>query len=308
MRKYWTVIIRLNFFLLLVWNGSSYSSELKPPSNGRLNIGVYRPSLNNYVDLTDIEVSFNYWLKEVTRDLSLQSTETYFFDKYQDLSNAFSRGDIDLFIAPPLAIVMYFNKELIGEGFYSQGENGEGDALLLLARSKVVDSLDQMAGKKLVLPANDKLAEFFMETIAFETTNKPYNKVFSRIETASKMNRIVLSLFFGHADVAIVYKSSYDVMVEMNSQIQSRIKILKSYPVLSKNMTFMRKNYPNRRWILAKIQDFADHPRGKQILNMFQCPSVRIATVEVLEPFELFYQNYLSLKNLKLIDKMQDAL
>ncbi len=297
MGNYRVIFTRVFFFVLLGSCLNCYGIELKHHKT-RLNIGVYRPALNGYVDLKDIEISFNYWLQEVTRDLALETTEAHFYDKYQDLSAAFARRDIDMFIAPPLAIVMHFNKELIAEGFYSKSEQNEGDALLLLARTENVGNINNMAGKRLMLPEHDELAEVFLEMVALETYNKGYQEVFSQIETAPKMNAIILSLFFGASDVALVYRSSYDVMVEMNSQINSRIKILKSYPVLSKNITFMHKDYPNREWVINQVKGLANHPRGQQILNLYRTAKVGISTAEVLVPFEQLYQQYLSLKTL----------
>lgn len=289
------------FFLTLSINGFCFEQKL--PNNGHLNIGVYRPSLNYYVDLADIEISLKYWVREVTKDLPIQTTETFFFENYQDLSAAFSRGEIDLFIAPPLAVVMYFDKELLAEGFYNKRKHNDGDALLLLVRTEIIDNLNQVIGKKLILPAKDKLAEFFLETITLDTLQKDFVDVFSKIETATKMNRIILSLFFGDSDVALVYKSSYELMVEMNPQINSRIKILKSFPVLSKNMGFIRKNYSHRKWIIKNIRNLSVHPRGQQIMNVLRCSAVGIISNKAIEPFEQFYQNYLTLKNQWLMNK-----
>lgn len=282
-------------FVLLSFFSNCFGSELKNSRHARFNIGVYRPFLYNDVDLKDIEISLNYWTQEVTRDLALETTETRFYEKYQDLSAAFERGDIDMFIAPPLAIVMYFNRELIAEGFYSKSEQEGGDALLLLAREENVDSVSNMVGKKLMLPKHDKLAEIFLEITIFETYRKNFRQVFSKIETATKANSMVLSLFFGTSDIALVYKSSFDVMAEMNAQIKSRIKIIKSYPVLSKNMSFMHKDYPNRKQIIDHINSFAEHPRGQQILNLYKTTKVGVSTADMLEPFEQLYQRYLSL-------------
>jgi phosphonate transport system substrate-binding protein len=291
------IFTKLFFFVLLSSCLNCYGGEIKS-DNTRLNIGVYRPSLNGYVDLKDIEISFNYWLQEVVRDLALETTDVNFYDKYQDISTAFARRDIDMFIAPPLAIVMHFDKELIAEGFYSKSERDDGDALLLLARAEKVGSINDMAGKRLILPQHDDLAEIFLEMLALKTYNKGYQEVFSQIKTAPKMNRIILDLFFGTSDVALVYRSNYDVMVEMNSQINDRIKILKSYPVLSKNMTFLHKDYPNRKWIINRIKGLADHPRGQQILNLYGTAKIGISTTDALGPFEQLYKQYLSLKTL----------
>lgn len=290
------VIFTVQFAVILLgFCPNSFGSELKTSHHSGLNVGVYRPALNSYVDLKDIEISFNYWLQEVTRDLGLETTETHFYEKYQDLSSAFERRDVDMFIVPPLAVVMHFNKELIAEGFYSKNEKSRGDALLLLVRAENVGSITDMNGKKLILPKYDKLAEMFLEMTILGTYQKSYKQVFSKIEMGTKANRIILNLFFGASDVALIYKSSFDVMAEMNAQIRSRIKIIKSYPVLSKNMAFMHKDYPNRKYIIDHLKEFAKHPRGQQIMNIYHTEKIGISTVSMLDPFEQIYQQYLSL-------------
>jgi len=292
------------FIFFLTFSSNGFCIEQKQPDNIHFNIGVYRPSLNYYVDLADIEISLKFWLQEVTKELAIPTAETFFFENYHDLSAAFFRGEIDLLIAQPLAVVMYFDKEFLAEGFYSKREENEEEALLLLVRSESIANLGQMAGKRLILPANDKLAEFFLETTTLNASQKSFVNLFSKIETATKMNRMILSLFFGRSDVALVYKSSYELMVEMNPQINSRIKILKSFPVLSKNMGFLRKNYLKRTRIVENIRKFSIHPRGRQIMNVFHCSAVGIVSAKkALAPFEQFYQSYLALKNQWLINK-----
>jgi hypothetical protein len=275
----------------------SATEQPRPESKiSKLIMGLYYPSINDMVDRKDIEISLRFWLQELTKKKGLDVSDVRLYDSIYALRDDFSKQEIDLFVAPPLAIVKHFDMQLLATGFYSIRENGKKNALLLLARSEQISELQQIRGKRLVIPYGDELAEVFLETITLKAFKENYQQLFSEINHSRKMKRMILDLFFDRADVALVYQSAYEVMLELNPQISNRIKVLQRYPIQGKNFSFFHRDYPLKDWMVNEAVLLSTYPRGRQILDIYQTAEIGICTKDSLTTFANLYQQYLDLK------------
>jgi phosphonate transport system substrate-binding protein len=215
----------------------------------------------------------------------------------EDLRAAFSNGEIDMIIAPPLLINKYLKPEELGDGFVGVLANNQQEALLLLARTdKNINTIKDIRGKRLVMNNNDELAEVFIDMLVLKDEHKSYKKMDLSLQFQKKSDRIVFDMYFDKADIGVVFASAYDLMTEMNPDIKSKVKILKEYPVKAKNFSFFRHNYPYIKEFTKVGLDFPNMARGKQILEVFKTPAIDYCTVEDLVVFNKFYNEYLQLK------------
>ena len=261
-----------------------------------MNMGFYYPSINDTADRTDIEVSLTFWTEEITEETDISESNARLFDTIEDMRAAFERGDIDMIIAPPMAIARYFKRDELADGFVGVREGGQNNSLLLLAGGDRVKSLQDLKGKRLIMPSDDELADIFLDTLMLKTYRKSYRGIFSSIAPQKKNNRIVLDLFFNKADVALVYAGAFDVMAELNPQIKRKIKVLASYPVRAKNFSYFRKNYPLREQLTEKAMSYGKFPRAKQILAVYKTPELDYCRVGDLRRFDDLYREYRRLK------------
>ncbi|MGR9116564.1 MAG: PhnD/SsuA/transferrin family substrate-binding protein [Gammaproteobacteria bacterium] len=262
----------------------------------RLNMGFYYPAINDTADRTDIEVTLTFWTQEITEETDISESNARLYDTIDSMRDAFEGGEIDMIIAPPLAIARYFKREELADGFVGVREGGENNSLLLLANKASVKSLTNLRGKRLIMPENDELAEVFLDTLMLKTYRQGYKKVFSVIQPKRKINRIVLDLFFNKADAAMVYAGAFEVMAELNPQIKTRLKVLASYPVRAKNFSYFNRNYPLRELLTKKAMSYGEFPRAKQLLAVYKTPELDYCRVDDLRMFDLLYQEYTQLK------------
>jgi ABC-type phosphate/phosphonate transport system substrate-binding protein len=279
---------------------------IEPLQKGaRLNMGYYASSITEQASRADVEVSLNFWAKDLfeveakKNSFNITSSKAILFDRIEDLRTAFDQGKIDLIIAPPLLISRYFKRESLGDGFVALLENKKPDRLLLIVRTdKNINRVKDLRGKRLVLNSSDELAEVFIDTLVLTELNQSYKNIGLLVEHQSKSNRTVLDVFFDKADAAIVYGSSYEIMAELNPSIKNSLKILAKYPMKSRNFSYFRHDYP----LISEINDvamtFNNSPRGKQILEVFRTQEIDYCKVNELDIFDKYYKDYLHLKQL----------
>lgn len=279
-----------------------YADE-NPQREGRLNMGFYTPSISEQANRADIEVSLNFWAKDLLvveakkQNINISSSSATLFYRIEDLKQAFDRGELDMIVAPPLLIARYFKREKLGNGWMGVLADKKSDYLLLIARTdKNINSAKDLSGKRLTMQESDELADLFLNTEVLKSLKKDYKNIGLTLQYQKKPNRIILDVFFDKADSAVVYKSSYDITSELNPDITKKIKILAEYPVRSKNFSFFRVDYPFLKELNAASVNFNKSPRAQQILEVFKTPEISLCKVEELEDFDKFYNDYLQLK------------
>lgn len=269
----------------------------------RLNLGYYFYSINETANRADVEVSLNFWVKDLFEleakklNFSITSSKAFLFDHIEDMKKAFEQGELDMIIAPPLLISRYFKRQDLGDGFAGVREGKKSDYVLLIVRTdKNIGGIKDLHGKRLVIQDNNELADIFLDTLTLKALGQSYKNMGLSIQHQNKSNRIILDVFFDKADAAVIYRSSYEIMAELNPEITNKIKILAEYPIKSKNFSYFRHNYPLIMELNAVAMGFSKSARGKQILEVFKTPEIDYCNVADLDNFDKFYKDYLQLK------------
>lgn len=285
------------YVLLIVLFSPSYTLAEETINLPHLAMGVYLPGINDELNITDIRVAMDYWVKEITQDMNLFRAHTEFFVDMKDMSQSFNNNQLDVIIAPPLSIVKHFNLNELSNGFVGIRANGLMNSLILLVKNDTeVTGIASLRGKRLLMPLNDELAEVFIDTQTRKFARIGYKQFFKSIEFESKNSRMILDLFFGKADAALVYLRAYDVTQELNPQIKSKTKVLLSYSLRSKDYAFFSKNFGHGDLILNNIVRFTQNPRGRQLLELFKTDDMVEAKKEDLLPIKALYEEYIELK------------
>lgn len=261
-------------------------------------MGFYAPSFS-YIDRTDMQVSLEFWAQEIAVAMHLvKAAPVRIFNDIKDMALAFNQDELDLIVAPPLEMAIYFKREKMSAGFVAVEQDKRANAVLLLVRKdKHIQAASDLRNKRLLLVANNYLSEVVLDNYLLKNLQQNFSAVFSNVKRIEQQNLLVLDLFFDQADVAVVYESVYRKMVELNPQIADKLEILHSYPVAARNFSFFRRDYP----YIEQMTNIAVNlrtPRMQQILNVFQTESVHACTVDALAPYDSLYQEYQSLVKL----------
>jgi hypothetical protein len=288
---------------LLFFIAFNVSSEEQIKIVDRFTMGVFYESVSDIASRADVEVSLNFWARElivkeaIAHNFQVLSSKAILYDRVEDMKNAFNNGELDLIIAPPLLISKYFNRDQLEDGFAGVHEGKKKDKVLLLVRQdKNINAIEDLPGKRLTMLANDELADVFLDTLVLKSFKKGYRKIGLSIQNQNRSNRIILDLFFDKFDAGVVYGSSYDVMTELNPDIANKVKILDEFPLKGRNISFFRKNYPLAKVFTDIAMGFNGTARAKQILEAFRTPEVDYCKVDELDGFDKLYGDYIQLK------------
>jgi len=265
------------------------------PVGARLAMGYYYPSLSIITNPTDIQVSLNYWIRELTSSYGMDNVYSVLYKDIDQMHQDFVDKKIDLIIAPPLLIATKFDRKILSDGFLGMQSADYLDHLSIIVRQENNIPFDGFLGKRLLLPSNDLLAKMFIETEILKQYHRPIKQVFSQVKNSNKSQRMVLDLFFDKADVAIVYKNALDVILELNPQLSEKIKVIQGFPIRGRSFGYFHTDYPYQEKLRIKVSLFNKQPKAKLILQLFHTSIVEICYVHYLEPFDIFYNKYQAL-------------
>jgi phosphonate transport system substrate-binding protein len=282
----------------LVFADESYKNE------GRFHLGFYGHSISEVASRSDIEVSMNFWTKDLlaeeSRKININLTEikAILYDSMQEMREAMLKGELDMIVGPPLLISKYFKREELADGFTGMLEGKRDDNILLIARNTHnISDIKDLKGKRLLVLEDDEFSEIFIDTLFLKQFNTSYKKIASSVEQQIKASRVVLDIYFNKADAGVVYRNSYEVMIELNPDIANATKIIAEYPMKSKNFGYFVKGYPYAETMSKMaVNLFSKNSRSKQILEVFKTSELGYCSVQDLDGFDNYYNEYKKLK------------
>lgn len=255
-------------------------------------MGFYAPSLSD-INRTDMQISLEYWAQEIASKQKLvKSAPVTIFSDIELMAQAIEHGELDMIVAPPLEMAIFFKRETLDDGFMSiQNENHQNSIIILVKKSNKINSAKDLNKKRLLIDKNDILSKVVLDNFLLKNLKQTAKQVFSNVIKAENGNRMVLDLFFDKADVAVVYSNAFQTMTELNPQIGEQLMALYSYPIKSRNLSFFRKGYPYN----AEMREIATNlktPRMQQIFEVFRTDFIEPCSVNELSSYDVLYREY----------------
>ncbi|OAI17849.1 hypothetical protein A1359_05605 [Methylomonas lenta] len=265
----------------------------------RFLMGIYYPSIANLVTRADFQVAINVWLEEFSDPLQLSPSRAILFEDMDSLKQAFVAGELDFIMAPPLLLAKHIDRSLLADGFVGTASDGTEYGMVLITRRDAgVQTLAQMRGKVLMLPKNDILAATFLDMLSLKTYRQHFRQVFKEIHTKKRESAVVLALFFKQADVGLSNAEVFNLMIELNPQLQQSLAVLAKFPTKSPNYGYFHSDFPVhvRQAITEKVKELNQQPRPQQVLQALRMVSLVPNAVDNLTVFDSLLDEYRSLE------------
>ncbi len=258
-----------------------------------LRAGFFYPSVNQIASRADIMLSLTYWMQELSQRFDMSVAPVQLFDDIKLMAEAFKQERINLVAAPPLSIAVHFERENLADCVLASRAGDKLDSFYLVSGPTVVgQGIDALRAKHVLMPENDELAEVFLQLLTLKHAHLPYTKYFAKVTASDKAQKMLLDLFFGKADAAIVNQATYELMTELNPQMAEKIKVLADLPLKSKNYGFLHRNYQQRARFMQNYLKIAETVRGQQILMVYQQEKMSFCDVKDLDTFAALYNEY----------------
>jgi len=203
------------------------------------------------------------------------------------IATAFGDGTADV-ASMPVQDYLEIPKNLISPRILaaSNANTYTEEYLLVVHADSGIRTLADLRGRRLV--ANNSLRSWisilWLDVLLAKQGLEPPNRFFSRVSFANKPNRTVLPVFFRQEDACVVTHRSYDIICELNPQLQKQLRVLATSPGYVPHITCFRASITPDvidRMIKAAVAA-QDTVNGKQILTIFQCDRIAEITPDKL--------------------------
>lgn len=265
-----------------------------PPTSEALRVGVNLGSLRD-ASRADVETSLKVWAEELMRTLAVPA-EVLFFPAMPALRRDLDAGRINFVIADGLDLLTYFAPGDLADGF--GGISSNEDVLLLLTRKDaLIKQPRDLIGKRVLLLSDNAISDLWLETYCLRHFQKPCAAAGLLVAKESRSRQQVLKLFFDRADAALVRGYAYELALELNPQIRQRTQVLERIPMYpgALGLFSSRVSQAFREYVIAKVPQLHDHPRGRQLLEVMQTEQVGRVPHSLLDPIRDLMREYESL-------------
>jgi ABC-type phosphate/phosphonate transport system substrate-binding protein len=201
------------------------------------------------------------------------------FDNPKQMDQALHTGAVDM-IALRADEFLELTPEMVGGPLIVAvvRRRSDDEYVLLVRHDGGFGGIAALKGRQIMVLQSPRtpLALHWLDVLTMREGLGPAAQVIGRITQVPKSSRAVLPVFFKQADAALVSRSSFEMMGELNPQINSQIKILAfSRPMVPVVMCF-RSSVPQTsidRVVTAALKMHTT-VSGRQVMTIFQFDSL----------------------------------
>ncbi|MHB1308460.1 MAG: phosphate/phosphite/phosphonate ABC transporter substrate-binding protein [Limisphaerales bacterium] len=245
-----------------------------PPRQARLRL-LFANSLIQNVNRNDVLAAFKLWVETVGRNRGfLLEAEPESFDRIEEVEKRLREKTLDLVILPTTD---YLRLTASGplEPVFSPARSQKipfDDYVLVTRRDRNFSDLPALRGKSVAFyQYGGNQGRRWMEVLLGESGLGPVHDFFGAQSDLTKASAVVLPVFFGKFDCAVVNRSGLDTMKEMNPQLEAHLQVLTHSRPLPESVICLHQDYTEvRADLLAGLADLHTEPRGQQILLVFK--------------------------------------
>lgn len=275
----WSFLLLFTVLLLQILSVSAVCGEAgrKLSSEEKTTLVVaYSKKVFYNVDINDAIASTKVWAEIlVSRDKVFEKSEAFIFNDLPSLKKALSSKAVDIVIMRPEEFLALRNSAPVEPIFVSDvGKYFYSQYILLVRIDRGIKSLNELRDKQLVISSGQsgEIPSLWMDTLLMKEGLGEMRSFFAKIKEVQKPSESVLPVFFRQADAAIVMRNSYEMMVELNPQLEKELKILAvSRDFLGPIVSLRKDLSPRYKTIISKsLESLHKNPQGKQILTLFR--------------------------------------
>jgi phosphonate transport system substrate-binding protein len=264
---------RRHALALMLGAGGWLAAALEAADGGASVRLAISETVGGEVNLNDARAAMLVWTKRLTEDLNVV-IDPKLFNSTQEIVDRTRKGQLD---AMAVNVIEYRqiadlldSSQIIG----AAGAAGLEQYLILVKQNSGIRQIGDLKGRRLCTLKNPKMcvAPAWLFTILEEGHHGPAEQFFGSVVSDAKFSRVVLPVFFGHADACLTTKRGFDTMCELNPQVAKDLKAIASSPLMAVNFYIFRKNFQglNREKLIKAILSLPNTVAGRQLATLFQ--------------------------------------
>lgn len=160
--------------------------------------------------------------------------------------------------------------------------------LLLVRKDSGIERIDQLRRCNLNVLSSPRmsLAPIWLDTLLLETRLGRIGNFFGKITRSNKSAQVILPVFFGKTDACLISRAKFEMMGELNPQINIQLKVLAASPgLVPTGFAFVAvPDHPVDDKIMESMEHLGDTPAGRQILMLTQSDRIEPRPLSCLDP------------------------
>jgi ABC-type phosphate/phosphonate transport system substrate-binding protein len=262
-----------------------------PQSDGAvipIRIGASSALVEAEVNATDARAALVVWSEALSRGTGIRILHTpEVMSPPELLFQRVRQGELDVFactIREYVRMVSYTDPGLvfIDQSYLSGGE----EYLILVHADSEIRNVSDLRGHSLSVYSGNAmiLASDWLDTVLAELNLGPAASFFKQITQNPKAARAVLPVFFRQADACLVNRSALEVLIEMNPQISSKLRVLDGSPKMVPTLVAVHRNCSQlqKDRLRFAMTSMNNNPSGQQILRLFGSRGLSASTPAIL--------------------------
>jgi len=186
------------------------------------------------------------------------------------------------------------------KNFFSFNTDSKFQKYILLAnKESKINSLKDIKGKKFASYIANYNYSNWLDYLTLKELGLSYKSLIDEEFKYTKDKRLILSLYFGKTDFAIVRENIYEDMLLLNPSIEKRLKVIReSSPMFTYGLGMFNKNLPQKMLedFNKRIKDGTLNEKFVSLFRIIDQSMIKRVFPSDLEVLESFYDEYKKLK------------
>lgn len=250
---------------------------------------IISSSMFQNVKAEDVYASTKILASELKKDM--KSNEQYEIFVCSSIDEILERikTPFDVMYLSPIEYLKLKKKFDLEPVLISEIDNNYGDIYYLITNnSENIKSISDLKNSTINILSNadEQHPTIWLDKLLRENKLPVKNKFFKQINLDYKTNNVVLPVYFKKANAAIVTKSGFELICELNPNIKKEIQILnKSNPMMRAIFCFdgRNKDAERKKFLSDYLQKLHNNNHGKQILNLYMVKRIIPYKAEYIE-------------------------
>lgn len=249
----------------------------------------------------DAKIALKAWLEDMA-DLYKGEVGIEFYDKPGPLYEDFKKNKLDMAV---VSLSFFFENrtsiEKNSSDIWSLSiDNKKLSRYYLIANKKQhLKGFSNLKRKTMAIKKGDETAAMWLDKNSYEQNKVSSDKLLKIIKYEDKERTVLLNVFFGKTDYAIVTKDAWDVMLEFNPSLKKRIEVLEeSENIFLPFIGFFSKDAHKKSVeVFFKVSsNLEDLNGGKRIIKMLNFNSIFKVDEKMLLKLDNYHNEYFRLK------------
>jgi phosphonate transport system substrate-binding protein len=305
----WVSCLFLAGFVLFGKPADAFPEDARP----LFRLGV-TASLISGAKENDVQAAMKAWIATVTREGNIPiNTDLKIFRTADELLEFGRRQSVEGY-----GVILPEYDHLVRQGIdfdvavLGVSDNRiEEEYLLLVHRDAGVGGLEALRGASLRILRSPRmgLATIWLDILLWEAGLNRATAFFGPIEWNSKVSLTALPVFFRKVDACLMTRATFEIMAELNPQLEARLRVLASSPPVVPAGFMIRAGYqsPYRPKLLEAMARLEESSGGRQILALTQMEGIEIHPVSELEESLALIEKHRQLSKLAKADETEET-